>query len=312
MTSHTVVGVDWGTTTLRAWLIVDGIAIESVHERAGVRDIPAGMHAATLTRVIAPWLDQAEAVIAAGMVGSTLGWMETPFCPAPVGLLELASAAMPVPSGLPRPGAGDVPVWLIPGVDWSDGDRFEVIRGEETQALAVAPTVGTVVVVLPGTHSKWITVTDGRIAGIRSYLTGELFELLTVHSTLAECIVDPGRARIPAPDEGPSPFMAACAVSPAGLLNGLFGIRGAWLHGQDPHSNREYLSGLLIGAEVADAAQHVKARDVLLMADGDLYDRYAQALGQHEFTARHRATKDITTALWTVAMSRLKPKESDD
>ena len=64
----------------------------------------------------------------------------------------------------------------------------DVMRGEETQllgALAARLGHGDGWCVLPGTHSKWVRLQGGAIAEFATFMTGELFALLSQHGTLA-------------------------------------------------------------------------------------------------------------------------------
>jgi 2-dehydro-3-deoxygalactonokinase len=146
------------------------------------------------------------------------------------------------------------------------------MRGEEAQLLgAQVLGHGDGWYVLPGTHCKWVRLHGGRVADLATYMTGELFSLLTQHGTLSSVT----RSGEPAP-EAFERGVASAALS--GLSNALFGCRAQVVSGRLPAAQaREYLSGLLIGAEWHDVlrrAGHAPSR-VTLIGSAELAERYA-------------------------------------
>ena len=129
------------------------------------------------------------------------------------------------------------------------------MRGEETQLAGILPlfAAGSHLVCMPGTHSKWVEAADGVITGFRTWLTGELFSILSKQSILRHSL---GETPSPALPDNPV-FRSACtrALGEGGDIgSGLFRIRAATLL-QDlkPDDAAATLSGLLIGAEIASA-----------------------------------------------------------
>ena len=170
------------------------------------------------------------------------------------------------------------PIALISGVRTLD----DVMRGEETQligscALEASSRSGSEVrrwVVLPGTHSKHVTVSGARAVSFRTYMTGEVFALLSRQSVLAHSLAGgsaPG-------DDDPDSFAAGVRAGAAGnLLHAAFRVRTrALLEDVGPAANYHYLSGLLIGAELRDLAGEEVA--VTLVASGPLGKAYQRAL----------------------------------
>ena len=133
--------------------------------------------------------------------------------------------------------------------------RPDVMRGEEVEILGIADA-GARLVILPGSHSKWAEVDDGRVMRFRTFVTGELFAAVKDHTLLGAF------ARAAAP-KGPGPGFAlgvrtgasaARGEGGSGLLGALFGARTLPLMGKLPEDEAgAYLSGLLIGAEIAEA-----------------------------------------------------------
>jgi 2-dehydro-3-deoxygalactonokinase len=201
-----------------------------------------------------------------GMIGSRQGWAEAAYVPCPADTAALAAHLLS-PPGVER-------VWIVPGVSLHEAGRRDVMRGEETQ-IAGALGAGSGVVVLPGTHSKWVRVEDGRIADFATFMTGELFDVLVKHSILGRLMT--GAAE----DDGGfgRGLDAARREGGGGLSGALFSARTLGLFGDIPAGAlRDYLSGLLIGHELREALARFPAREVLLIGAPDLARRYDTAL----------------------------------
>jgi 2-dehydro-3-deoxygalactonokinase len=266
MAEPAFIGVDWGTTSFRAYLAAaDGRALETLTEGEGALALKAGEHEAYLAGRIAGW--PALPVLACGMVGAKQGWREAPYVACPAGLAEIAAAMLSVPTarGVVR---------IVPGV--SARDRVgapDVMRGEETQIFgALAAGFGDGAYVLPGTHSKWARVGGGRILGFETFMTGEVFAVLKTHSVLG---------RMMAPPEAGEGFARGVDAAkglerPGDLLHAIFAARTFGLFETLPADQLgEYLSGLLIGAEILAGARGA-ARAVAIGSAG-LTERYVEA-----------------------------------
>jgi 2-dehydro-3-deoxygalactonokinase len=151
------------------------------------------------------------------------------------------------------------------------------MRGEETQiAGLLAREPGFDGVVLhPGTHTKWAHVAAGEVVSFASFMTGELFALLSRESVLRHSVAAEGWSD---PD-----FAAAVdetLARPERLAARLFGIRAAsLLAGLPPERARARLSGLLVGAELAAARPYWLGRSVALFGAAPLVRAYRAALG---------------------------------
>ena len=177
-----MIGVDWGTTSLRAWRYrAGGTVLESRAAARGIMTVTDGGFEAVLREAVGDWLAAGESrVILCGMIGSRQGWVEAPYVPCPAGPAELAAAAVPIPF------AG-AELRLIPGLTARDAFSVpEVIRGEETKIVGLLPGFGSgaATVCLPGTHAKWVRVDGGRVVGFATYMTGEVFGALSQHTIL--------------------------------------------------------------------------------------------------------------------------------
>ena len=125
----------------------------------------------------------------------------------------------------------------------------DVMRGEETQLLgawALGHRSGWFV--LPGTHSKWVQLDEGRVLQLRTYMTGELFDLLRRHGTVAAAA---GTAE---PVWDAAAFAAGVQAAGAhALSHQIFSARARVVCKDMPAtSTTAYLSGLLIGTELKD------------------------------------------------------------
>ncbi|HEY5070439.1 MAG TPA: 2-dehydro-3-deoxygalactonokinase [Caulobacteraceae bacterium] len=232
---------DWGTTNLRAWIVADdGRAGPRRDFPLGVARLAPGEAAARFESEIRPAMGaQGLEALLCGMIGSTLGWIDAPYIACPTSLAGLAD-------GLTRAAAG---VRIVPGLSCEGLAGPDVLRGEETQILGwltayAARASGRRLLCLPGTHSKWVLVQDGRIVRFVTAMTGELYAVLREHSIL----------RTPAEVEDGEAFEAGVdAAGDGGALSArLFSARSRVLAGALPSSSTaSYLSGLLIGAEIA-------------------------------------------------------------
>lgn len=269
--SPALIALDWGTSSLRASLLDgDGNVLHARTEPWGIMQARHDDFAATFLAITAEWRGPDVRVIASGMIGSANGWMSAPYCAAPAGADDLAAALAVVPG---------VPLCIVPGVA-TYGDRPDVMRGEETQvvgAIALRPDLASrSLVVLPGTHSKWVQVLEGRINDFTTYMTGELYAVLRDHSLL-------GRATgAPSDDDavGAEAFIRGVVAAhnePAGLAPLLFSARALVLANRLAASESlDFLSGLLIGDELRCGLMRGGRPDALV-GDATLCARYGAA-----------------------------------
>ena len=276
-----MIGVDWGTTSLRAYrLDAAGGVLDARESAQGILSVPEREgFASVLDAVIRPWLDAGEElVLLCGMIGSRQGWQEAPYLPCPAGPAEIAAATVP----LPFPGARRC--FLVPGLSTRGPEGVpDVMRGEETKLIGLLAELGdgaTATLCLPGTHSKWARLEAGRVAGFRTRMTGETRAVLLGHSIL-------GRLQAPAGGEGSDEaFRRGVRRSRerGGLLHHLFGTRALGLMGELAAEDTDhYLSGLLIGHEVRAAVEDdgVAAGTVHLAGSATLCRLYALAFAEY-------------------------------
>ena len=282
-----LVGIDWGTTNRRAWLLApDGTCAAEAADDQGVL-AAQGRFETSLADLLQrlPGVPADAPVVMSGMIGSAMGWQEVPYVDAGQPLESLAQVLVPIPAPtLGRPAA------IVPGVRWRGDGRVDVMRGEETQLLgAVALGVRDGWFVLPGTHSKWAEVRDGRLVSFHTFMTGELYALLSTQGTLAAASRDPVVS--------PAAFEAGVAAARDGTLsNTLFGCRAKVVTGEMPAAHAaSYLSGLLMGAEWHDRRR----------VWGEQPPAQVHAIGSRALAEGHAAA----AALMRVRLDILDPRE---
>jgi 2-dehydro-3-deoxygalactonokinase len=301
-----LIALDWGTSALRAYALgAGGSVLEERHRPWGILHLPEGGFPAALQGIAGDWLATAPGLplIAAGMVGSAQGWCEAPYAAVPADAQGLAAQLRCVEL---LPG---ISLHIVPGVRLG-GARPDVMRGEETQIvglLARQPALAAGAwLVLPGTHSKWVRVADGRIADFHTYLTGELFALLREHSILGRPARDAGGggASDAAFDAGVGAVRDGGAAGATPLL---FSARTLVLGGQLAAADSlEYLSGLMVGEEIRCARQAGPATDELprlLVGDAALCRRYQRALSLFGLRSLPAADGAAPAGLWQIATS---------
>ncbi len=252
------------------------VLAEQVSTR-GLLSIPAGGWPAAFDAEFGAWLAAHPGLpcLMAGMVGSRQGWVEAAYCACPAGLTDLAARLCWV-----QPER----IAIVPGLAIEDHGLPDVMRGEETQVFGALALLGLseATLVLPGTHSKWVTVRGGRITRFATHMTGEVYALLRQQSILARTLpADDATWVAEAFDRG-----VAQAQVPGGLLHHLFAVRTLALFDRDDGPSLAcYLSGLLIGDELR--AQALSAgQAVVAVGSPQLTARYQHALAQRGHPVR--------------------------
>jgi 2-dehydro-3-deoxygalactonokinase len=266
--------VDWGTSSFRLWLV----------DRAGQllaeRRSDEGMMAAAKSGFAAVLQSHLAAVSAApdlpaiicGMAGARQGWVEAGYVDTPAPLAAVLERAVRV-AGQARD------IRILPGIAQRDAKAPDVMRGEETQLLGALglDAVGEALVCMPGTHSKWVRVKDGTVERFATFMTGELFSVVSRETILSHAVAGADDA------EDVASFKAAVLAAfdaPAFAANLLFRARARQLlFGGTPAAARETLSGTLIGIELAAGlAGTVPKAGIRLVASGRLGMLYRLAL----------------------------------
>lgn len=265
------IGVDWGTTNLRAWAMRGSEVVATASAPVGMASLTRDAFEPALLNVIDEWLAGSDTaplpVIACGMVGARQGWQEAPYVAVPSTPL-VHDAMIPVTCKDNR-----ITVTIVHGL--SQAHPADVMRGEETQIaglLAMDPDFEGWSC-LPGTHTKWAFIRDGQIERFRTFMTGELFDTLARNSVLRHAVGDAAAFD----DEAFDAAICQAAQDPAALAANLFSIRAASLiEGSAPQVARAHLSGLLIGMEIAALGDEIRqARPAIIGTDtlSGLYER---------------------------------------
>jgi 2-dehydro-3-deoxygalactonokinase len=299
-----LIGIDWGSSNLRAALLdAKGALIDRRESPDGVFGVADGDFGPALWRLCGDWAAaHALPLLACGMIGSRQGLVEVPYLACPARLADLAVRLacvelpqVPIAAGAPAPR-----LYIVPGLKYgSDASGWDVVRGEETQLLGLGAGPGSLTV-LPGTHSKWMVQGPaGRIDGFQTYMTGELFELLRGHGSLS---------RVMGPSQwSPEAFGLGVDEARDGALEDLlFRVRTAGLTGRFPASAlADYLSGLLIGAELKAGLRRFATRDpgrpIVVLGAAALTRRYATAMASFGLTATEVAGDAVFDGLVSIA-----------
>ena len=233
------IGVDWGTSNLRAFYYDDDELIAESHLSFGIRHLPDGGFEAAFAKAVAPFPEEAP-VIMYGMVGANTGWKEAPYVDCPCTVSTFAPKLIDVSDLVQRT------AWLTPGVRHLGPHCVELMRGEEIQiwgVLSLYPDAQNIL--LPGTHSKFVQITDQTIMGFQTAMTGELDSLLRQHSILAP--LSPQVHSETAWSQG----LMHSLLPDRDLLSLIFQARSQMLSDRiDAAHSDSYLSGLLIGSEL--------------------------------------------------------------
>jgi len=290
------VAVDWGTSNLRTYAMSrSGTVLAQASSPKGMGTLGRDDFEPALLELIDPWLAGPSTVIACGMVGSRQGWIEAPYATAPCPVLPDTVAA---PCNDPR-----LQVRVISGVQ-QISPNADVMRGEETQIagfLALNKDWDGVVC-LPGTHTKWVHISAGEIVSFRTFMTGEMFNLLSQNSVLKHSVGGAGWD-----EDAFTTGLEATMGRPENLAANLFGIRAAdLLTDQTPHQARARLSGLLIGAELAASKPYWLGQNVCVLGADGLSKIYTDALQAQAVPVTQTDGTRMTLAGLTAAYTHIK------
>jgi 2-dehydro-3-deoxygalactonokinase len=276
-----IISCDWGTSSCRVRVVdaaggvlasgsgAKGIAATFADwQRSGLPESGRmGFYQAVLMKALGSigFDVSGMPVVISGMASSSIGMMELPYHPLPflVSGEDLRPAVVPATPAFPHV------LLLVPGIRSAD----DVMRGEETQLIGCGGASG--VFLFPGTHSKHIVVRDGRAVDFSTFMTGEVFGLLSRQSILAASVEAAGAGF------GDAFLAGVDAARGSGLLHSAFSVRTNQLFGRyDKTDNYQYLSGLVIGEELKGLAR----QPVTLVAVPPLREAYGLALRQLGFT----------------------------
>lgn len=288
-----LVAVDWGTSSLRGALInSEGIVLEKRAFPQGILQVAHGQFQHVFEQRFGDWMGAGTLCLISGMAGSRQGWREAPYCPCPSGFEDIAQHLQWIEKDR---------IGIVPGLSTWNDDTPDVMRGEEIQifgALA-AQKIQTAQFVLPGTHSKWAQVVDGKISAFKTFMTGEFYGLLSQHSILAKtCLPDaPLKKEV---------FIDGVMQSQksGGLLHHAFSARSLALFEKlNPAQSSSYISGLLIGEEIksAKADRLDDSTPLFILGNGQLTQRYGFAMEALGLSATALTDEVTWSGLWALA-----------
>ena len=291
MNGDSFIAADWGTSNLRLYLCEYSASrpaeVVDIRSGPGVNRV-AGDFEAIFFDLTDDWVDKfnVRSVIISGMVGSTIGWKEAPYLQCPVNAKDIAKGRLAF-------SARDLRFYIVAGLKTVNPlGAPDVLRGEELQMLGWMHRHdgdgGRHLIALPGTHNKWVLFENGRIETFLTAPTGELFALLETHSVLINGQTGEGF------DE--TAFTAGLRTAEnmngANLLHALFTTRSRQALGElQPKDASSYLSGLLVGSDIAGAtAAFTNGSDkpgcITLIGNEQLSEYYRLALRHYGFHVR--------------------------
>ncbi len=249
----TYLAVDWGSTNFRLFGIdADNNVVLESHAPLGVFQIGQRNFAEVLAEHLTTLGPDAMTlpIVMAGMIGSRSGWFDVPYVAAPSNIHTLSKSAY----HFDLPWGPDA--YIIPGMSFIDDTmRRDVMRGEEVQLFGLLAHTSKHydVAILPGTHSKHVTFCGKRISSFTTYFTGEMYHLLSEHSSVRPPTLASTRFHQDA-------FMLGVKRAQEGsLLSDVFSARTAQLFADLPDEHiADFLSGILIGHELAHVPKNAQ------------------------------------------------------
>ena len=291
-----LVAVDWGTSSLRGALIgSEGVVLEKRAFPQGILQVAHGQFQHVFEQRFGDWIAADTLCLISGMAGSRQGWREAPYCPCPSGFEDIAQHLQWIENDR---------IGIVPGLSTWNDDTPDVMRGEEIQIFGALASqrIHHAQFVLPGTHSKWAHVVDGKITAFKTFMTGEFYALLSQHSILAKtCLPDaPLKKEV---------FIEGVMQSqkPGGLLHHAFSARSLALFEKlNPAQSSSYISGLLIGEEIKSAKDERTEKlenqaPLFILGNGQLTQRYGFAMEALGLSATALADEVTWTGLWALA-----------
>jgi 2-dehydro-3-deoxygalactonokinase len=265
------IAADWGTTNLRVWAIgADDRILAEASSDKGMSRLERDAFEPALTELIGDWLPKTGTalVVACGMVGAKQGWIEAPYRQTPCSPFAADQI------GVPEVRDPRLKVRVLPGI--KQVTPADVMRGEETQIAGVLlerPDFDGVIC-LPGTHTKWARIATGTVVNFRTFMTGELFNLLSKSSVLRHSLDEKSWDAVEF-----ARSVQLAATEPEGFAGRLFAIRAETLVSElTPATANARLSGTLIGTELAAARSYWLDHDVLIVGNGTQASLYQEGL----------------------------------
>ena len=278
------IAVDWGTSTFRAYLVQNNEVSDTIETKDGMKFVKSHLFEQTLLTLIDRWLDNDKIteILASGMVGSKQGWEEAPYQKTPCNLKSLNYIT-------PSLKDNRISLKIFSGV--SQINQPDVMRGEETQIagfLNENPNFNGSIC-LPGTHCKWVEIKNNNIIKFKTFMTGELFEIISknsvlIHSVKAEKIDK--MELLKSVDE--------ILQKPELFSNALFQLRADDLINSKGHTiYKSRLSGYLLAIELLGSVEFWKNSDIVLIGNPDLTSMYQFVLNKKVKSIKKFLSRDM-------------------
>ena len=279
------IAVDWGTSSFRAYLIENDIVSDRIETKDGMKFIDNNSFEKTFISLIKNWLvdDQTIDVLASGMVGARQGWVEAPYQKTPCDLNNIKFI-------LPTINDNRIALKIFSGI--SQIDQPDVMRGEETQVAGFfyenPDFVGSIC--LPGTHTKWIKVKNRSIEKFQTFMTGELFEVISQNTVLMHSVKSNKTDQ-----EEILKSVEMILKDPSLFGNALFQLRADDLiNSKDSVIYKSRLSGYLLGLELLGSMDYWKKSKIALIGNRDLVKLYNYVLKNKGSSIIFYESEDMT------------------
>ena len=279
------IAIDWGSSNLRVWALNNNNAIlDSILSNDGMLGLASNEFEPLLFEKISKWGvgDANIPILCCGMVGAKQGWVEAPYASIPYNLMQEADNV--------KVSCSDdrLNVRILGGL--RQDNPADVMRGEETQIRGFLSIFSNFdgIICLPGTHTKWVHVSAGEVISFRTFMSGELFDLLSKYSVLKHSVKSDGWD-----DEEFKSAVSESISNPQKIFSDFFKLRADHLLKQVEQSElRSKLSGYIIGVELAGAKPYWLGQNVVILGNDNLSKIYKTALeGQGIFAQEIDATE---------------------
>ena len=280
------VAVDWGTSNLRYWVLSSNKIVHYGQKPLGMLNLDQENYEETLINEVDKFLNPKKKtmILVCGMAGSRQGWVEAPYLSVPCKPPELKDA-VDVQCQDSR-----ISVKILPGL--KQNKPADIMRGEETQIKGILDKNKKFdgIICLPGTHTKWVRISAGEIISFQTFMTGELFSLLSERSVLKQSVSKSGWNEFffkSAVDE---------IISDNKLLaTKLFSLRGEFmLNSLDEVEARNRLSGYLIGLELSGSRPYWLGEKVYIIGECNISLAYEVALkAQGVFVQMNKSSSSL-------------------
>lgn len=284
MQSEKFISVDWGTSNFRMRL-VDTITSEIIEEVTSTKGIK---------KIYNDWLhkrgdreefflnflkkqciqfkssiDDTFKILISGMASSSIGIRELPYAQLPFSSKGESIYLEKINTSILKN-----PIHLISGIKTKD----DVIRGEEAQVLGLISDEDkgeTTVFILPGTHSKHIIFKNNSVVDFKTFMTGEVFNVITENTILKNSVCS---GSFDSKEQTAFKKGVIKSSKNQSILNTLFNIRTSDLFKErTTTANFYYLSGLLIGEELK-TLKTINCNLIKLCAGSNIFELYNVAI----------------------------------